>query len=65
MDKLLIFSVVAFVAACSNKAIYDNIQHSNRRQCAELPPSQYEQCVKQANKPYEEYEKERQEALEK
>ena len=51
--------------ACSNKAIYDNIQLNNRQQCAKLPPSQYDECIAHYSKTYDEYEKERKEVIKK
>ncbi len=58
---IIVLSIL--VVACSNKAVYDNIQLSNRQHCQKLPPSQYEDCIKQAQKTYDEYQKERKEAL--
>lgn len=58
---LLIFTI--FVGACSNKAVYENIQSNNRNDCAKLPQSQYDECLERTSKPYEEYERERQEVL--
>lgn len=57
--------VVLLLGACSNKAIYDNIQSNNRMDCEKLPLSQYDECIERAEKSYDEYERERKEALEK
>lgn len=65
MSRFMALVVLLLLAGCSNKAIYDNIQLNNRRDCTKLPPSQYDSCIEQANKSYEEYEKERREAIEK
>jgi len=59
----LVLLIALSIGACSNKAIYDNIQLNNRNDCAKLPPSQYDECMERANKSYEEYERERKEAL--
>lgn len=64
MDKLpLLFVLLAF-AACSSKGAYDSIQLNNRIECSKLPPSQYDECIERASKPYEEYERERDEVSE-
>ncbi|HHJ21229.1 MAG TPA: hypothetical protein ENJ84_15600 [Gammaproteobacteria bacterium] len=60
MNKLWPLAVIALLTGCSNKAIYENIQLNNRNDCIKLPQSQYEDCVRSANKSYEEYEQERQ-----
>ncbi len=52
------------IAGCSSRGAYEGIQTSNRFECTKLPPSQYDECMKNANKPYDEYERERQEVLE-
>jgi len=59
MNKYFILITSSLLMACSNKAIYDNIQLNNRRACEKAPPSQYEECIKLVNKSYEDYEKER------
>jgi len=61
MNKLWLLIVVFFLAGCSNKAVYENIQINNRNSCAKVPPPQYEECIERANKSYEEYEQERKE----
>lgn len=47
--------------ACSNRAVYETIQANNRLDCQKLPLSQQEECMRQANKSYEDYERERKE----
>lgn len=63
MYKLSALVALFFLAGCGSQAIYDNIQLNNRRECNKLPPSQYEECMARANKPYEEYERERKETV--
>jgi PBP1b-binding outer membrane lipoprotein LpoB len=55
--------LVLIITGCSNKAVYDNIRHSNRQACANVPPPQYEECLDRSGKPYEEYERERKEVV--
>jgi hypothetical protein len=51
------------IAGCSSRGAYEGIQASNRFECTKLPQSQYDECMKNASKPYDEYERERKEAL--
>lgn len=64
MKVYLTILIAIFIGACSNKAVYDNIQINNRFDCAKMPPAEYDECMKQTNKSYEEYERVRKEALE-
>lgn len=59
MTLLAIF----FMAGCGNRAVYENIQMNKKRECSKLPPSEYEQCMRDVNKPYDEYERERREVI--
>lgn len=63
MRRVQILIVILLVAGCSNRTIYENIQLNNRNQCAELPPSEYEACIEAADRTYDEYERERKEAI--
>jgi hypothetical protein len=62
VKRILLFTAAILLSACSEKAVYDNIQLNNRLQCDKLPLSEYDDCMSRASKPYEEYERERQEA---
>lgn len=55
--------IFLFIGGCSNKRAYEGIQASNRVECAKLPPSQYDECIANANKLYYEYEAERKEVM--
>ena len=59
VHKILMVCVVFSIAGCSNKAVYDNIQHNNRQECRSVPPAQYEECIERSNKSYDEYQRER------
>lgn len=63
MKIILTTLALLLVAGCSNKATYQNLQINQRNKCLELPQSQYDECMKGAEKSYEQYEKERQEYL--
>tara|TARA_B100000676_G_C18014049_1_gene808470 strand:- start:749 stop:946 length:198 start_codon:yes stop_codon:yes gene_type:complete len=64
MKRLLLLSFVAPLAACSEKAVYDNLQHNNRLQCDKAPLSEYDACMERASKSYEDYARERRDANE-
>ena len=62
MKGVLLFTAAILLCACSEKAVYDNIQLNNPLQCDKVPLSEYDDCMSRASKPYEDYERERQEA---
>ena len=63
MKPITLFLVLLFLAGCSNRGVYGGVQASNRNECLKLPPSQYDECMEDANRSYSEYERERKEAL--
>lgn len=65
MKVIPIFLLLLIVYGCSYREVYEGIQASNQNDCARLPASQYDECMEKANKSYEEYERERKEALDK
>ena len=65
MKVIHIFLIFLIVAGCSSRGAYEGIQAGNRNRCTELPPSQYDECINDANKPYYEYERERKEVIDK
>ncbi|MDO3385674.1 hypothetical protein QWI17_07475 [Gilvimarinus sp. SDUM040013] len=58
---MLIVAAAMAISACTNKAIYDNVQSDQRWRCQQEPPPAQERCRQQASQSYEEYERERQE----
>jgi hypothetical protein len=63
MKVKLIFLIFLIIAGCSSRGAYEGIQASNRSECSTLPPSQYDECMNNGNKSYDEYERERKEAI--
>lgn len=63
MKMISVVLLLCAVAGCSNRMAFDTIQSSNRYQCSELPPSQYEDCIDRVSKTFEEYENEREKVL--
>ena len=65
---MLRFVVVLLVGCaifgCTNRGMYESIQMSQKRECDPLPPAEYERCIEQYEKDYDEYQRDR-EALEK
>lgn len=49
--------------ACSNQQIYTAVQESQRIDCGKLQQPQYEECMRELETPYDEYERERQEVV--
>lgn len=52
------------LSSCSSEATYQGFQRSNLNECETLPLSQYEACVEAASRSFDEYQREREEALE-
>ncbi len=63
MKVKLVFLIFLIIAGCSSRGAYEGIQASNRFECFTLPPSQYDECMNNANKSYDEYERKRKEAI--
>lgn len=63
MKTSVVISVSLLIAACGNQAVYDNLQLNSQRRCGQLPPSEYEACMEEANRTFEEYNRERDDAL--
>ena len=64
MKAITLFLMLFVLAACSNRGIYGGLQASKRNECSkQLPQSEYNECMEDANRSYDEYERERKEAL--
>lgn len=59
----MIALTVLAITGCSSRQIYDSVQYNQRNECMKLPGSQYDECMERVNKPFDQYEKERNEAL--
>ena len=62
MKLTLMILDLLLISACSNRGIYESLQANRRYECMKLPPVQYQQCMKDANKSFDQYELERKEA---
>ena len=59
----LVALVTVGMSACSNRAIYDNLQVYQRQECRDQPMPSQEQCLERARQSYRAYQRERREAL--
>ncbi len=59
MRSATVFMLVLFLGACSNKQVYEAVQHNEKVECGNLPQERYEQCMKELDTSYEEYEEAR------
>lgn len=58
--KIVSLMVLTFLlAGCSNKGTYDAVQAGKQMECAHLPESDYEGCMREANRSYEDYDRDR------
>jgi len=62
MKVKLIFLIFLIIAGCSSRGAYEGIRAGDRSKCLKLPLPQYDECLNDANKPYDKYERERKEA---
>jgi hypothetical protein len=56
--KLLAIALAATILlACTHEELYETTQGNQKLNCQKLPDDQYEQCIKDANQSYEDYER--------
>lgn len=66
--KFMLAALAAIVFAgtgCSNKAVYQNLQLNKKQECRRLPVTEYDECMRGMDQSYEEYERQRQQAIKK
>jgi hypothetical protein len=68
--SIIKFALLALVwlslIGCSSKELYESTQPKyDENECRKLPPYQYDECINQEAKTYEEYKKEREEIIDK
>lgn len=56
MKTIPIICFFILASACSNEQIYTAIQDNHRLECSKLPQQQYEDCMKEHETTYDEYE---------
>lgn len=52
---------LVFVVSCSSKGWYEGMKNREKLLCNQVPPSEYEDCVRQAEGNYEDYRRQREE----
>ena len=62
MHVVVVFFAVIVVAGCSNRQVYDAALSSQRIQCSKVPEWDYNKCMEEASKSYDQYEREREDA---
>jgi hypothetical protein len=56
--------VLTSIFGCSSKELYESIQPKyDENECRNLPPHQYDKCIKTEEKSYKEYQKEREDII--
>jgi PBP1b-binding outer membrane lipoprotein LpoB len=66
--KVVLIALAGLVfatAGCSNKAAYQNLQLNKKQECRRLPVTEYDDCMREMAQSYEEYERQRQQAIKK
>ena len=54
--------VITAVSGCSNQQVYEGLQMRNRNDCEKLEQSDRAKCLEAANKRYEDYKRDREQA---
>lgn len=62
MKMIFVFLLIVSAAACSNKQVYTAIQQNQRFECSKLPQAQSEDCMRQFDISYEQYQEDRKSA---
>ena len=55
--------LISLLYGCSNQATYEAVQQSQKNECGKLPQGQYEDCMREVDTSYDDYERERQEVI--
>lgn len=63
MKTLVLLTLTLLLASCSNKGVYQDLQRNKRNECLQVPPAEYDRCMRSMEQSYEDYERQRQEAL--
>ena len=62
---LIVLAVAVFtVSGCSNRAVYQNLQLNKKQECRRLPVTEYDDCMRDMEQSYEEYERQRKQVIE-
>lgn len=62
--KVKLFYLSFFlITGCTNSGSFESMQLSNRFECSKQPPPLYDECVNRYKESYDQYERERKEAM--
>lgn len=61
----LLLGLCALGSACSNQQAYEAVQSNRLHECEKMPPTAAEKCRQQHSQSYEDYQRDREEALDK
>ena len=56
--------IFLFITGCSNRVAYEGGRVSSRFECNKLQSPQYDECIDNVDKTFDDFERERKEALE-
>jgi len=56
-----LFLALLSIVSCSHQQVYESLQIKQKNDCLKVPESEYDKCMQDAEKPYEQYKEERQE----
>lgn len=59
----LVLSLLFAPTGCSHKGVYQDLQRNKRNECMQAPSAEYDRCMRAMDMSYEEYERQRQQAL--
>jgi len=61
--KIILLSMLLLISACGKSNWYESAKFSHTTECRNGPISEYDRCMEDANKTYNESEKDREELL--
>lgn len=53
--------IALLLTGCSNQQLYNAIQENRRMECGKLPQNQFEECMRDYDTSFQEYERDREE----
>ena len=59
--RTLVALIPLFLLACSKQGVYEAVQNGQKLECDKYYGSEYDKCVSQYSKSYDDYERDRQE----
>ncbi len=66
LARCLVFLLGVFLlSGCSNRQLFDAVQANRKLECMKLPQTQYDDCMNNARKSYDDYDKARKESTDK